>query len=1049
MKRNSTLIRRVASVVASLAIAVTLFSPAPVRAAGDTVQTITFGVIANQLLSDNTLVVSATSTSGRAVSFTASGTCTVIGTEVAFTGFGDCTITADEAGNDTYAAAESVSQTFEIVSGSNVITFNSLNDLTYGDSYAVTGWNAENIFALDATADSGQDVVFTVENSSICTIDADGTVGFFYRAGECVITANDNGGTYLDAALPVTQSFVIKRGDVAGYFMPRSADSIFGTDVGDSVSMQDLFYHRTKADYPDYALAHKPTYVIDASAGFYVPWLVGHEDEGLAECNSQDQDTRPKDASVTMNHAGLCIVSVRSIKNNYWNKTPQQTIDVLVSQRDRDIVIDDYGISQNGESGGPLITTLSANSWRNFQIRAHASHGTDHVDYSIVMSHCNVVSEDATSGIFYHDTNVISSSNGRCRIAMDLPETQDFYAANTRFLTAQFSRAAPKIVFDKLNDLMFPVGSLGDGKDSNYGQYQSQDRRFNIDAWVRALDGTALRKNPHWGGLYHRARLVSLTPSVCDIIGNDVNDLTRKDDSMDRSTGIMLSTGKCKIQAYTYGGKAAKNAAPVTRTFMINAIPNAITFPAITSHGVGEELEMNVTATHYRVTLAESSAACALSGNKTTGYTLTMVAVGQCKVTATRPATTFLAAAKTVARTFTVTKAAGTMIVGVDIDRNGVWGGLGGGDNSGGNIGGDHRDPHYNPTVNQTYNLDHVTNSAGTVTYSTVSGTCTVNSGAETVTITGRNDAGTCVVRAAAPATVDHTATSDTFTITVQKADATIGFFTNPGPVQLGTDLSLVATHPAGSADVTFTADNSECSIVAGKLHGLAVGTCTVQAQILANSAFNASPVLTYDVSVSKASQTITFNPASERTYPSGSGSNLNKLTVTATSTSGLTVAVTLVSGPCTVSSLTVTFTGVGSCILAANQAGDGTYAAATQVLRTIVVSKTPVAVTAPTVSVPLLKYGQTVTRTQGDWSGSGGSLVYATAWYRCTSTSSSTPTGSSAPSGCSLISSQTGGTYVTTSSDLNKYIRVRIMVTNYSGTSYRWSTTTGRLLAP
>ena len=1034
--------------MASLAIAVTLFSPAPVRAAGDTVQTITFGVIANQLRSDNTLVVSATSDSGLTVSFTASGVCTVTGTEVAFTSFGDCTITADQAGNDTYAAAESVSQTFEIVSGSNVITFNSLNDLTYGDSYAVTGWNAENIFALDATADSGQDVVFTVENSSICTIDADGTVGFFYRAGECVITANDNGGTYLDDALPVTQSFVIKRGDVDSYFAPRSSDSIYQTEVGDSVSMQDLFYHRTKADYPDYALAHKPTYVIDASAGFYVPWFgAGHEDEGAAECNSQDQDTRPKDASVTMNHAGLCIVSVRSIKNNYWNKTPQQTIDVLVSQRDRDIVIDGYGMSQSGNRGGALTTTLTPESRRNFQIRAHASHGTDHVDYSTVMSNCAVLVEDPTSGIFAYDNP--ANETGRCRIAMDLPETQDYYAADPRYLTAQFSMAAPKIVFDKLNDLTFPGGSLGDGKENGGGQYQSQDRRFNINAWVRALDGTALRKNSSWGGLSHRARLVSLTPSVCEIIGDSVTDSTRKDLSMDRSTGIMVNTGKCKIQAFTDGGKMAKSAAPVTRTFMIKAIPNAITFPAITSHGVGEELEMNVTATHYRVTLAESSAACALSGNKTTGYTLTMVAVGQCKVTATRPATTFLAAAKTVARTFTVTKAAGTMIVGVDIDRNGVWGGLGGGDNSGGNIGGDHRDPHYNPTVNQTYNLDHVTNSGGTVTYSTVSGTCTVNNGAGTVTITGRNDAGTCVVRAAAPATVDHTATSDTFTITVQKADATIGFFTNPGPVQLGTDLSLVATHPAGSADVTFTADNSECSIVAGKLHGLAVGTCTVQAQILANSAFNASPILTYNVSVSKASQTITFNPASERTYPSGSGSNLNKLTVTATSTSGLTVAVTVVSGPCTVSSLTVTFTGVGSCILAANQAGDGTYAAATQVLRTIVVSKTPVAVTAPTVSVPLLKYGQTVTRTQGDWSGSGGSLTYATAWYRCTSTSSSTPTGSSAPSGCSLISGQTGGTYVTNASDLNKYIRVRIMVTNYSGTSYRWSTTTGRLLAP
>ena len=1047
MSTKSGLLWKISSVVASLAIAVTLFSPAPVRAAGDTVQTITFGVIENQLRSDNTLDVSATSDSGLTVSFTASGVCTVTGTEVEFTSFGDCTITADQAGDDTYAAAESVSQTFEIVSGSNEITFNSLIDLTYGDSYSVTGWYPENMFELDATADSGQDVVFAVEDTDICTIDADGTVGFFHRAGECVITATDDGGTYFDAALSVTQSFVIKRGDIDGYFF-RAAGSGYSATIGDTVSVRDLFLHRTKSDYPAYARDHKPTYVIDASAGFYVPWLEGLEGTGLAECSGSDSDEDLSDASVTMSHGGTCIVSVRSKKNNYWNKAPQQTVDVQVNQRNQSIVINDYGISQNGERGGALTQTLSANQLRNFQIRADALYGSDAVDYSTQMSNCGVVHEDSTSGVFYSTAPANGSS--RCRIAMELPETQDYYAATTRYITAQFSKAAPKIVFDKLSDMTFPGGSLGDGKENGSGQYQIKDRRFNIDAWVRALDGTELRQNSNWGGLNHRSRLVSLTPSVCDIIGDGVGDSTRKDNSMDRSTGIMLSTGKCKIQAFTDGGMSAKNAAPVTRTFMINAVPNAITFPAITSQGVGVELEMNVTATHYRVTLAESSAACELTGDKVAGYTLTMVAVGQCKVTATRGSTTFLAAAKTISRTFTVTKAAGTMTVGVDINDNGVFGGLGGGDNIGGNLGNDlGRAPYYNPTVNRSYDLGHVTNSAGTVTYSKVSGTCTVNSGAATVTITGRNNDGTCVVQAAAPATVDHTATSDTFTITVQKADATIGFFTNPGAVQIGTDVTLVATHPAGSADVTFTADGTECSIVAGKLRGLAAGTCTVSAQIPENSAFNASPSLSYDVSVSLASQTITFNPTSQRTYPSGSGSNLNKLTVTATSTSALTVAVTVVSGPCTVSSLTVTFTGVGSCILAANQAGNGTYAAATEVQRTIVVSKTPVAVTAPTVSVPLLKYGQTVTRTQGDWSGSGGSLSYATAWYRCTSTSSSTPTGSSVPSGCSLISGQTGATYLTTSSDLNKYIRVRITVTNYSGTSYRWSTTTGKLLAP
>jgi hypothetical protein len=915
------------------------------------------------------------------------------------------------------------------------------------------------MFELDATADSGQDVVFEVEDTDICTVDPDGTVGFFWQAGECVITATDDGGAYFDAALPVTQSFVIKRGDVDSYFKPRNLyDSTYDSVVGDTISVNDLFEHRTQAHYPRYARAHKPVYEIDASAGYWVPWMEGAEDDQTAECADSASSSDPSAATVTMDHGGLCLVSVRTNKNNYWNKSPQQTIDVFVYQSSRTVVIDDYGVSQDGERGGALTQTLSANSWRNFQIRAHASVGTDHVDYNTVMSNCAVAVEDATSGIFYYTTG---NDNARCRITMDLPESQDYLAAPQRVLTAQFSRAAPKIVFDKLNDLTFPVGSLGDGKHPEEG-YQRTERRFNIDAWVRALDGTELRQNINWGGLYRRARLVSLTPDVCTIVPNDFV-------HMDRSTGFIRTTGKCKIQAYTNGGYAAKQAAPVTRTFMINAIPNAITFPAILNHGIGEVLhistspevvptvvgpDLRVTSTHYRPTLTESSAACDLAGNKFVGYTLTMVALGQCKVTATRPGTHWVGAARTLSRTFTVTKAVGTMKLGVDINGNGVFGGLGGGDNSNGNLGQDlGRTPRYNPTVNQTYDLDHVTNSSGTVTYSKVSGVCVVNNAAATVTITGRNDAGTCVVQAAVPATVGHTQASDTYEITVLKADATVGFFTNPGPVVIGTDLTLVATHPAGSADVTFTADNSECSIVDGnKLRGLAEGTCTVNAQIPANSAFNASPMLTYDVSVSKSSQTITFNPTAQRTYPSGSGATLNKVTVTATSSSGLDVTVTWVSGPCSTSGAlgkTITFSGVGECILAANQAGNGTYAAATEIQRTIVVSKIPVAVTAPTVTVPLLKYGQTVTRTQGDWTGSGGTLTYATAWYRCQATSASTPTGSSAPSGCTLISGQTGPTYVTTSSDLNKYIRVRITVTNFSGTSYRWSATTGKLLAP
>jgi hypothetical protein len=52
----------------------------------------------------------------------------------------------------------------------------------------------------------------------------------------------------------------------------------------------------------------------------------------------------------------------------------------------------------------------------------------------------------------------------------------------------------------------------------------------------------------------------------------------------------------------------------------------------------------------------------------------------------------------------------------------------------------------------------------------------------------------------------------------------------------------------------------------------------------------------------------------------------------TPAATSGLTVALSVVSGPATILGNTVTLTGVGTVVLAANQVGNGSYSAASQV---------------------------------------------------------------------------------------------------------------------
>ncbi len=77
-------------------------------------QTITFGSLAGKTVGDADFTVSATASSGLAVSFAATGACSIVGTTVHLTGAGSCTITASQGGNGNYLPAADVSQTFAI-----------------------------------------------------------------------------------------------------------------------------------------------------------------------------------------------------------------------------------------------------------------------------------------------------------------------------------------------------------------------------------------------------------------------------------------------------------------------------------------------------------------------------------------------------------------------------------------------------------------------------------------------------------------------------------------------------------------------------------------------------------------------------------------------------------------------------------------------------------------------------------------------------------------------------------------------------------------------
>jgi hypothetical protein len=87
-------------------------------------QSITFNALTNQAIANATYTVSASASSGLAVTFTSAtlGTCSASGSIISFLTNGTCTVSANQAGNANYLAAPQVQQSFQITTSPEGIT---------------------------------------------------------------------------------------------------------------------------------------------------------------------------------------------------------------------------------------------------------------------------------------------------------------------------------------------------------------------------------------------------------------------------------------------------------------------------------------------------------------------------------------------------------------------------------------------------------------------------------------------------------------------------------------------------------------------------------------------------------------------------------------------------------------------------------------------------------------------------------------------------------------------------------------------------------------
>jgi hypothetical protein len=446
----------------------------------------------------------------------------------------------------------------------------------------------------------------------------------------------------------------------------------------------------------------------------------------------------------------------------------------------------------------------------------------------------------------------------------------------------------------------------------------------------------------------------STTTSICTVSGSTV-------------TGV--AAGTCTIAANQAGNSNYNAATQVTQNITVTAAKTnqTITFGTAPTVRVGTSGTVSATASSgLAVTFSSTTTSiCTVSGSTVTG-----VAAGTCTIAANQAGNATYNAAPQVTQNITVGKGTQTITFGTAPAL----------------------------TVGGTGTVSATASSGLAVTFtSTTTSICTVSGS----TVTGVA-AGTCTIAANQAGNSNYNAATQVtqnITVTAANTNQTITFGTAP-TIRVGTSGTLSATASSGLA-VTFTSTTTTiCTVSGSTVTGVAAGTCTIAANQAGNATYNAAPQVTQNITVGKASQTITFGTAPSLTV-GGTG------TISATASSGLAVTFTsTTTSICTVSGSTVTGVAAGTCTIAANQAGNSNYNAATQVTQNITVTAAKTNQTITFGTAPTVRVG--TSGTMSATASSGLAVTFTSLTTSICTVSGSRVTGVSAGT-CTVAANQAG----------------------------------------
>ena len=269
---------------------------------------------------------------------------------------------------------------------------------------------------------------------------------------------------------------------------------------------------------------------------------------------------------------------------------------------------------------------------------------------------------------------------------------------------------------------------------------------------------------------------------------------------------------------------------------------------------------------------------------------------------------------------------------------------------------------------NAAFPVSATSASSGTLTYTVVSGPATISG--STVTLTG---VGPVVLSASQAASGNYLAATASTNFTVAPAAPNLVFATI-GSKTFGNAAFAVSATSASSGAVTYTVVSGPATISGSTVTIIGAGPVVLGASQAATGNYLAATAST-TVTVAPATPNLAFTPIGSKIF--GAAAFL----VNATSASTGVITYTVVSGPASISGSTITLTGAGTVVLAANQAATDNYTAATASTSFSIganVSISPISPTNQILAPGQITFNATATGGETNtllWSASGGTF--------------------------------------------------------------------------